>query len=174
MKVDQGFRTRIGRVEIVAGLANPRSAAIVCAAQGIQDVVVHPAVSSLGPLMRQADLVLTAGGNSMVEALALRKPCIVTVTADNQASMVRELETEGAIRSVGEHEAVKSADVLKMIADVLADFDAFAARIASRPLFDHLGARRIATVMLASPEWAARQLEGSVDARRNLDVDRKF
>jgi UDP-2,4-diacetamido-2,4,6-trideoxy-beta-L-altropyranose hydrolase len=155
LRMDQGLRSLVGRVDIVVGLANPRSAAIVRGAEGIQDVIVHQGVSSLGPLMRQADLVLTAGGNSMVEALALRKPCIVTMTGDNQASMVGELDAESAIRSLGGHATVKPDDVLKIVADVLADFDAFAARVASRPLFDHLGAHRIATEMLAASERVA-------------------
>jgi UDP-2,4-diacetamido-2,4,6-trideoxy-beta-L-altropyranose hydrolase len=150
LRMDEGLRHRVGRVDVVVGLANPNSAAIVQAVEGIEHVIVHQALPSLGPLMRQADLILTAGGNSMVEALALRKPCIVTVTADNQALMVGELEAEGVIWSLGGHAQVKPGDVLKMTTYVTADFDAFAARVASRPIFDHLGAHRIATVMLAS------------------------
>ena len=81
------------------------------AAENISDAIVHKALPSLEPLMREADLVLTAGGNSMVEALALRKPCIVTVTGDNQALVVGELDAEGVIRSLGVHATVTPDDV---------------------------------------------------------------
>jgi spore coat polysaccharide biosynthesis predicted glycosyltransferase SpsG len=154
LRLDEQLRGRVGPVDIVIGPTNPKADAIEQTAQVIQDVIVHRAPSSLEPLMRQADLILTVGGNSMVEALTLRKPCIVTVTGDNQASMVRELHAEGVIRSLGRHATVKSDDVRKIAAAVLADFDTFAARIASRSLFDHLGARRIASAMLAWPASA--------------------
>jgi UDP-2,4-diacetamido-2,4,6-trideoxy-beta-L-altropyranose hydrolase len=145
---EERFRAWVARVDIVAGLMNPRSAAIVCAAENIPDVIVHKALPSLEPLMREADVVLTAGGNSMVEALALRKPCIVTVTGNNQALMVGELDVEGVIQSLGVHATVTSDDVLRMVIRVLADFNVFAARIVSKPVFDHLGAHRVASAML--------------------------
>jgi UDP-2,4-diacetamido-2,4,6-trideoxy-beta-L-altropyranose hydrolase len=121
LKDDPNFRQSVGGIDVVVGPANLKSAIIARAAKGIPDVTLHRAVPSLEPLMRRADLVLTAGGNSMVEALTLRKPCIVTITADNQAAMVAELEAEGAIRSLGRHGTVGAGDVLKMIKQVLSD-----------------------------------------------------
>jgi UDP-2,4-diacetamido-2,4,6-trideoxy-beta-L-altropyranose hydrolase len=154
LRTDRGLRGQVGRIDVVIGLTNLRGVEIARAAEGIPHVIVHRALSSLGPLMREVDLVLTAGGNSMVEALALRKPCIITVTGENQALMVGELDGVGVIRSLGGHATVMPDDVLKLVTRVLADFDAFAARVASRPLFDHLGAQRVAAAMLASPGYA--------------------
>jgi len=154
LKDNPNFRQSVGGVDVVVGPANLKSAIIMQAAKGIPDVTLHHAVPSLEPLMRGADLVLTAGGNSMVEALTLRKPCIVTITADNQAAMVVELEAEGAIRTLGRHGTVGAGDVLKMIKHVLSDFGPFAARVAARPVFDHLGGQRIANAMCASSERA--------------------
>jgi UDP-2,4-diacetamido-2,4,6-trideoxy-beta-L-altropyranose hydrolase len=154
LRNDKSLGVQVGRVDIVIGLANPKSAEIMRAAEGLSDVFVHKGPLSLGSLMREADLVLTAGGNSMVEALTLRKPCIATVTGDNQALMVRRLFAEGAIRSLGHHSTVKPRDILKKTTDVLADFDTFAAFVASKSLFDHLGARRIASAVLTSSELA--------------------
>src|SRR5262249_49503870 len=113
------------------------------------------APSSLEPLVRQADVVLTAGGNTMVEALTLRKPCVVTVTGNNQVLMVSELHAEGVIRSLGVHATVKPDNVRKIVAGILVDFDKFTAHIASRSLFDHLGAHRVASAMFT---WSASAL----------------
>src|SRR5262249_51776895 len=147
LKTDDRLCGKIGTVDVVAGLTDPGSVAIVRARAGIPGVVVHRGLSSLAPLMRRADLVLTAGGNTMVEALALRKPCIVTVTGDNQAMMAGELDAAGLIRSLGHHATVTPGAVLEMIARVLADFDGFAGRVVSAAPFDHLGSRRIAAAM---------------------------
>jgi UDP-2,4-diacetamido-2,4,6-trideoxy-beta-L-altropyranose hydrolase len=154
LKIDDQLRGLVGPVDIVIGPTNPRADAIEHAAQAIQDIIVHKAPSSLEPLMRQADVILTGGGNTMVEAVTLRKPCIVTVTGDNQALLVSELHAEGVIRSLGGHPTIKPDNVRKITAGVLADFDTFAARIASRSLFDHLGAYRIASTILAWPASA--------------------
>jgi len=146
----------LGRVDVVVGQLNPVAEDIARAVQGIQDVVVHMAPPGLAKLMRAADLFLTAGGNSMVEALALRKPCLVTVTGDNQALMVGQLAAEGMIRSLGAQHAVAPDDVAEGIVDILTEFEVFATHVASRPLFDHLGAQRIAAAMLMSLELASR------------------
>lgn len=143
-------RDLLGRVDVVVGQLNPLAHDIARAAQPIQDVVVHMAPTSLAKLMRAADLFLTAGGNSMLEALALRKPCLVTVTSDNQALMVNQLAAERMIRLLGTPNRVAPDDVADAIVNILADFEAFAMHVASRPLFDHLGAQRIVAVMLTS------------------------
>jgi len=131
----------LGPVDVVVGPLNPLAREIMQAAQSIGDVAVHVAPSSLAQLLRAADLFLTAGGNSMVEALALRKPCLVTVTADNQALMADQLAADGLIRIAGD-------DLAEAITGVLDDFQAFERRVAARPVFDHLGPQRVADAML--------------------------
>jgi UDP-2,4-diacetamido-2,4,6-trideoxy-beta-L-altropyranose hydrolase len=148
LRLDREPPLQLGRVDIAVGSANPRTADITRAAQSITDVIVHQNLSSLARVMRQADIILTAGGNSLVEALTLRTPCIVTVTADNQAQIVSELESEGVIRSLGEHAAVTPDDIRTMLVSALADYSAFASRVRACSLFDHLGAGRIANEML--------------------------
>ena len=156
IRADRSLSSQIGPLDVVIGLVDPKASAIIRAAAGISDITVHQNVSNMGPLMREADLILTAGGNSMIEALALRKPCIVTVVSDNHATIVAELCAQRVIRSLGEHSTVKAADVQKTVTNVLANFDEFAARVASNPIFDHFGASRITSVMLA--KCASRQL----------------
>ena len=161
LKSDPQVRNQVGRVDVVVGLVNPDASAIRRAADHIPEVFVHQSLCSLAPLARQADLILTSGGNTMIEALALRKPCIVTVTGKNQKLMVNELVSEGVIRSLGEEGTVNPLDLLTMIKRVLKDFEPFVARIASKSLFDHLGARRIVSAML----------EASVQLSRDRTLD---
>ena len=148
LKSSAATRDVLGQVDVVVGQLNPFANDIARLAQYIQDVVVHRAPRSLAAMIRATDLFLTAGGNSLVEALALRKPTLVTVTSDNQVLMVNQLVEEGMIRLLGARATVTPEVVAAAIVSVLADLDRFARRVASRPLFDHLGAQRIATAML--------------------------
>jgi UDP-2,4-diacetamido-2,4,6-trideoxy-beta-L-altropyranose hydrolase len=152
LKSGGAARDALGETDVVVGNLNASGREIARCAQSVQDMAVHVAPASLAPLMRAADLILTAGGNTLVEALALRKPALVTITHENQALMVNQLAADRMIRVLGTQDTVGPDDVAAAIAGALADFAAFAAHVASRPLFDHLGAQRIAAVMLQVPE----------------------
>src|SRR5262249_47735441 len=146
---DRNLRGQVGRIDVVVGPANLGFADIETAAGEIAGTVLHRALPSLSPLMRGADLVLTAGGNTMVEALALRKACLVTVTGNQQAPLAARLRDEPLVLSLGEPTTTAASDILKMIARALDERDAMAARIRSAAPFDHLGAGRVAEMMLS-------------------------
>jgi len=147
LRSDPECRARLGTVDVVVGPTNPRAPALSRAAEGIGNVDFHLAPGSLAPLLRGTDLFLTAGGNSMVEALAMRKPCIVTVTSDNQALMVDRLNVRGAIRSLGSHETVDPQGIADAIAATLKDYERVATSVHSRAIFDHLGPARVCRVV---------------------------
>jgi UDP-2,4-diacetamido-2,4,6-trideoxy-beta-L-altropyranose hydrolase len=146
----RGQRARgspIGEVHVAIGRFNARATEIDRVASQMTGVVIHRAPSGLAPLMRTADLVLTAGGNSLVEALALRKPCLVTVTAENQSLMVAQLAADAVIRSLGFHDRVSAADMAHALDELSQSLVAFAAQVAAKPVFDHLGAQRVVEAM---------------------------
>lgn len=143
LRHDEKCRDLLGRVDVVVGPANTRRDDVVSVAKEIEDVFVHIAPGSLAPLMRKTDLFLTAGGNSMVEALTMRKPCLVTVTSGNQALMVAQLLEPQAIVSLGDHALVGPLDVASALTSFLTVYEQIAKNIKARPIFDHLGARRI-------------------------------
>lgn len=147
---------RLGQVDVVVGHLNPHAGEIARITREMRGVATHVAPPGLAALMAAADLVLTAGGNTLVEALSLRKPCLVTVAADNQDGMVRRLAAEKVIRSLGEHHGVTAEGLADAIAEILANYENFATQAASRQLFDHLGAQRIAATMLNWQAAAAR------------------
>lgn len=140
-------RERLGRVDVVVGQANLRTDEVIRLAKGIEDVAVHVAPPSLAPLMREVDVFLTAGGNSMIEGLTMRKLCLVTLTADNQAPTVAELVEQGAILSLGSHESVGPMDVAEAVSRSLSEYDQLVDIVRTRPVFDHLGAGRISVAI---------------------------
>ena len=147
LRHDEVCRQSLHTVDVVVGPANTRTHEVIRFANKIEDVIVHIAPRSLAPIMRHTDLFLTAGGNSMVEGLTMRKPCLVTLTSDNQAPMVAQLLEQGAILSLGESETVGPMDVAGAVTTILSEYEQFAHNTRTRPIFDHLGARRISEVI---------------------------
>lgn len=145
----------VGRVDVVVGQANTRPDAVIRFAKGIEDVIVHVAPRSLAPLLRNTDLFLTAGGNSMIEALTMRRPCLVTLTSDNQALMVAQLLERRVIFSLGDQAMVAPLDVAKAVTKILSEYEQFASNIRTRPIFDHFGARRISAAIQSIPKEKA-------------------
>jgi spore coat polysaccharide biosynthesis predicted glycosyltransferase SpsG len=99
---------------------------------------------SLFELLATADLVVTAAGQTMLEALAVGAPCVALVTAENQRRQASQLHDAGALTSVDTVEqAVSAASTL---------VDDFRARreqaIAGRQALDGRGAVRAADVVV--------------------------
>jgi len=140
-------RDRLGKVDVGVGHGNTRKRSVTRFAKRIQDVSVHVSPPSLAPLMRLADLLLTAGGNSMVEGLTMRKPCVITLTGCNQSLMVDQLIEQGAIISLGNHDAVRPIDVVHAVTKILSQYEQLASSVKARCIFDHLGALRISTAI---------------------------
>lgn len=152
LRHNEQCRKWLGRIDVVVGHANTRTDDVIRFAKGIEDVIVHIAPGSLAPLMRKTDLFLTAGGNSMVEGLTMRKPCLVTLTSDNQALMVDQLLEQRAILSLGDHAIVTPLDVAKAVTKILSEYEQFANNISTRPIFDHFGARRVSAAIQSMPD----------------------
>jgi spore coat polysaccharide biosynthesis predicted glycosyltransferase SpsG len=102
------------------------------------------AVDGLGPALAGADVVVTAGGVTLLEALVLARPTVAVVLADNQ-------------RPAAEGAAAASAVVLSDPAGAAAAAAALtgdavrrqALAQAARTLVDGQGARRVAETVLA-------------------------
>lgn len=133
-------------IDVVIGPHNPRAQALVAAAHSY-GFNAHLSPAGLATLMKLSDLVVTAGGNSLTEALALLRPCVVTVTADNQQLMVSKLQEMGLIVFAGEGFSMGVARLAAGIGEAIRSANALWQRIAAAQPFDCLGARRISEVM---------------------------
>ncbi|MGQ0559085.1 MAG: UDP-2,4-diacetamido-2,4,6-trideoxy-beta-L-altropyranose hydrolase [Sphingosinicella sp.] len=135
-------------VDAVIGPLNPAASELAAAAKA-RGQTPHIAPAGLAPLMRNADLVVTSGGNSLVEALALLRPCIVAVTADNQQLMAIELQRTGLIRLAGARGAIHVSTLADAIAEVAQSIETWVNRIEAARPFDHFGAQRVGDAMLS-------------------------
>lgn len=99
--------------------------------------------ASLGPALADADLVLTAAGVTLIEALALGRPTVTVVLADNQLQAARGVEQAGAALRAGVDEAPAVAAALASDAARRRSLSA-----AARATVDGQGAARVARAAL--------------------------
>lgn len=93
------------RVHVVVGSSNPQKGLIrnLC---GMKDFYCHEQVDNMAELMNDADLMLGAGGTTMLERCFMRLPAIVTMTAENQREGCECCAAWGIIHFLGRHEDV--------------------------------------------------------------------
>lgn len=100
-----GDHTEIGPL-LASGLRKALPSADVVLARGpfapprpdvLAGVRIVSAPDGLFDQLVQADLVVSAAGQTMLEALAVGTPCVALVTADNQEHQAAELQSIGAL-----------------------------------------------------------------------------
>jgi UDP-2,4-diacetamido-2,4,6-trideoxy-beta-L-altropyranose hydrolase len=157
----QGMRQRspLAAVDVVLGPGNQERDAVEHLVRGLPEATVHVAPDSLALLIRRASLVITSGGNTLVEALALRKPCLVIVTAENQQLIVEQLRARNLLEVLGWHSAVGTREIQSTVEAALYELPALTSRVRQGSCFDHLGPRRIVAAMreVETPMAGARR-----------------
>ncbi len=109
---------------------------------------IHNAPEGLSHFMKDADLVFTSGGNSLIEALALRKPCVVTVTSNNQQVAVDQLCKENSIYVLGNYINLDKNNIAQNLIDIFGGYRRMIKNIALRDMYDTYGADRIIKEMI--------------------------
>lgn len=145
--LSQGKLSESTIVDIVIGPLNFSSALLSSAAKKI-GLTPYFSPPNLSSLMLAADLVVTAGGNAMTEALALLKTCVVTATADNQLEMVSELSGLGLVNYVGKGGEVNISKLAEAIFETEQSIDKWSRKIAAEKPIDCLGAMRVTQKIL--------------------------
>jgi spore coat polysaccharide biosynthesis predicted glycosyltransferase SpsG len=106
---------------------------------------VHPVrcPDGLAPRLARADLAVTAGGVTLLEALALGRPAVAVVWAENQRLAVEHAAAAGAVAASSVEAAARDAISLAGDPERRAALAARAAR-----LVDGMGADRVAAEVL--------------------------
>ena len=90
-------------------------------------------------VLQDADLVVTAAGQTMLETLCVGTPCVATAVVDNQRAQLDLLARAGGVR------AAQPAGIGEAVAALVADATARAQLAAAgRELVDGFGALRVA------------------------------
>ncbi|MBL8642582.1 MAG: UDP-2,4-diacetamido-2,4,6-trideoxy-beta-L-altropyranose hydrolase [Rhodospirillaceae bacterium] len=143
-----GLAGEVGHVHVVIGAANPRAASLRAALAALPLANLSVQVPSLAGPLSQADVFLTAGGNSMQEGVALGKPSIVIATARNQTDLCEEFASVPYIRYLGESSRVTGAHIAAALQDITPMFNTQIRPAMQAAPIDTQGARRIADAVL--------------------------
>ncbi|WP_245593571.1 UDP-2,4-diacetamido-2,4,6-trideoxy-beta-L-altropyranose hydrolase [Azospirillum halopraeferens] len=143
------------RLLAVVGGANPRAAEVRAVAARLGDrAEVHVDTPSMGALMAQAGLAVSAGGGTTGELAALGVPMLLVVIADNQAPAAARAAAAGLAAVVDARSDAPGAAVAAITAQARHLWDdpqrrgAMAARAAAA--VDAQGAPRIADALIAA------------------------
>jgi UDP-2,4-diacetamido-2,4,6-trideoxy-beta-L-altropyranose hydrolase len=140
---------RLGRVDVAVGHVNPSADAVRAQAAVLHDVHVHVAPENFPLLLRESHVFLAAGGNTMIEALAMRRLCVITTVADNQNAIVQVMWRQGAITALGWHASVSAADVAQALSDIVSGYERRMSEVQALSIFDTMGASRISRTIRA-------------------------
>lgn len=140
----------VSRVVLAAGAAPPEPVRAlfrsVRSALGLRhDVAELIGVTNVGEFLAGADLVVTAGGSTVLDLLALGRPAVVIACAENQRPVARRCGRLGVAVDAGDAETASAAEVVRRVDALIADLEARRAMSArGSDLVDGLGASRVA------------------------------
>lgn len=127
-------------VDLAAGVAGG-------APPNLPRVTVH-AGTDLGPLMRQADIAVTAAGSVCWELAYLGVPALLLVVADNQEPIARGLHDAGVARSLGWFDQVSDATLAAAVRALAVDPARVEMSRNGRRMVDGKGADRVVNALL--------------------------
>ncbi|URR34933.1 UDP-2,4-diacetamido-2,4,6-trideoxy-beta-L-altropyranose hydrolase [Thermosynechococcus sp. HN-54] len=132
-------------VDVVVGCFNSNFKIIKEISKNLDEVKIHYAPDSLANLLKNADIFLTSGGNSMIEGLFMQKTCLITTTSKNQILSVMCLLKKNSIYYLGHYNEVKSHTICDFLLKSIKDDSS--SKINHNLVCDHLGASRVSRML---------------------------
>jgi UDP-2,4-diacetamido-2,4,6-trideoxy-beta-L-altropyranose hydrolase len=93
----QGWRDDLGKVTVIAGHSNPHLQSLQAMTSPF-DITLLAGVNNMADIMRHHDLAVGASGCSTWERCALGMPTVALVTAENQQTIIKRLESTAAVK----------------------------------------------------------------------------
>jgi UDP-2,4-diacetamido-2,4,6-trideoxy-beta-L-altropyranose hydrolase len=110
-------------------------------------------VPDMVPVLAEADLVIGAGGVSLMERLAAGVPSISLVIADNQKHFIESAAANGGTVHVGTADKLPPSELATIVRELIADPTRRAGMAETgRHLIDGLGAARVADALMTLSE----------------------
>ncbi len=129
-------------VHVVKGPLNESDSEIY----GLSEIfgfTVEDSLKGLSNFFSETDIVLTAGGNTMVEALSAGAVCIVTLTDENQRCLSEHLSDSKLIFLMGSSIEVDENSIKKCLSEVISNYNFYRNNINRYNPFDGHGVERI-------------------------------
>lgn len=108
-------------VKVIAGPLNLHRQQLADRLSAPLDAEILLPVTDMAPLMRWADLAISAAGSTCWELAAMGVPMIVTALADNQTRVAASLAGHGAAVNLGWHQAWQAKHAAQAVLELLGD-----------------------------------------------------
>ena len=115
LKALQCFYTENIKIVVITGNSNIKKDEVKKLCNSLENVEFYCQVNNMAEFIHQADLAFGAAGCNTWERCFLGVPTVVTVTAENQFEIAREVSEYGAIYNLGWHENIDYHDYLKVL-----------------------------------------------------------
>lgn len=107
---------------VIAGAANANAAVIQSRCRSLPNVKFIPSVSNMAEYLSNTDLVIGAGGISLIERACLGTPSLVICVASNQEESILEGERRGILINLGKRKDVSIEHIAQKLQEVMFDF----------------------------------------------------
>lgn len=137
-------------VTVVLGSSNPHKKEVEAfVAQNKRHVIIYQYVDFMAKLMSEADIVISSGGATTWEVCYLGVPSVQTMLAENQISVLKELDQRGVVKGLGWYEDVSEHDISNAVRTLI-DHKELRESMSrkGRTLVDGSGAQRVAATIL--------------------------
>lgn len=98
-------------VDVVIGSLNPHRNTLITTYQAMPGVRFHHDIHYMARLMREADLMVGAGGTTSWERCCVGLPALVITIADNQVALTHHLAQAGIVFHLGASSQVSATDI---------------------------------------------------------------
>jgi spore coat polysaccharide biosynthesis predicted glycosyltransferase SpsG len=105
--------------------------------------IFYSTLPSLAPLMHKCDIILTSGGNTMIESIVAKRACMAVITADNQAAASEYLESQNLIMLLGQAAQVGVPQIIQGLMTLPNRFRAEMSEALKTATIDAKGAERL-------------------------------
>jgi len=108
---------------VLGGNAPHLEEIVVFAKKSALDILVSTDVTDMADRMLTADLAIGAGGATSWERCCMGLPSLTTVISENQLEIVRQLQNQGSIQSLGHSDRLTSVKVKDAVSKTLLSND---------------------------------------------------
>lgn len=146
----RSYASRLERIDVAAGPANPHRTAIAAACDGLPNAVLHCPANNMAELLAGTDLAIGAGGTMSWERACLGVPTLAFGIAGNQRAILEALLEAGCLAGAAEME-MPGSKLIEGWLTVLVDNPVLLRGLATRSaaLVDGHGTQRIAGKLLS-------------------------
>lgn len=103
------------KVEVIVGSSNPHKESIKKFCACFEFIYYYEQVSNMAEFMSRADVLICAGGTTLLEAMYLQLPAIVTAVAENQREAAEYGASLGLIEYLGFYDQVSNLDIAQAL-----------------------------------------------------------